>query len=182
MHRYRILSSVILATAIFMVAPALAQTTAPIPAGGFINVGQAFNAAVAPYVDAVVQGVIAALVGWVVWKIKQKTGIDIDAGHRDAVTRALQNQANALLAAGKTRMSGVKIQVDNLALATAANNLLTAVPDAAKHFGLTPQWAAEKILATLPQTDAGARMVADAQVVNSLGGDAPTTPPPAPVK
>lgn len=163
MYRYSIISSVILATAIFLVAPALAQTTAPVQAGGFINVGQAFNAAIAPYVDAIVQALIAALVAWVVLKIKQKTGIDIDAGHRDAVTRALQNQAGALLAAGKVKLDGVKLSVDNLALANAANSLLAAVPDAAKHFGLTPQWAAEKIVAALPQTDAGAQMVAAAQ-------------------
>lgn len=167
MYRCSIISSVILATAIFLVAPALAQTAAPVQAGGFINIGQIFNASIAPYVDAIVQAFIAALVGWVVLKIKQKTGIDIDAGHRDAVTRALQNQANALLARGAAKMSGVKIQVDNLALANAATSLLNAVPDAAKHFGLTPQWAVDKILATLPQTDAGARMVADAQAINT---------------
>jgi hypothetical protein len=134
----------------------------PAPAGGIINVGQAFNAAVAPYVDAAVQAGIAALVSWLLLGLQKKTGIAIDAGHRQALTTALQNQAGSLLADGMVKMAGVKVNVDSPALAKAANDALASIPDVEKHFGLTPEYVAARIIDTIPQIAAGAAMVAQA--------------------
>lgn len=164
---------ILLSTFAIMVAllsPALAAD-APVQAGGIINIGQAFSTAVAPYIDAIVQALIAALASWVLFKFKQKTGIDIDQGHRDAIVKALQNQAGALISAGAVKINGTTVRVDNLALAKAANDLLAAVPDAAKHFGLTPDFVAGKIIATIPQTAAGAQIVAQATAAPTAVGN-----------
>ena len=162
--------STILAILLLIVA------TAPARAAGVIDIGQAFNAAIAPYIDAVVQAVIAAFVLWVAAKIKQKTGIDIDAGHRDALTRALQNQASSLIADGATYIDAHgKIAVNNLAMAKAVNDLMTVIPDAVKHFGLTPEFVARRIVDMIPQISGSVPR----PVVNIA--TAPSAPP-APVK
>lgn len=120
--------------------------------GGIIDIGQAFSSVIAPYINAAVQGLIAAGVVWVMAKIKQKTGIDIDAGHRDALTRALQNQASSLIAEGVTYLdSRGKIVVGNNAMANAVNDLMQSVPDAVKHFGLTPEFVRDRIIDMIPQ-------------------------------
>lgn len=130
--------------------------------GGVINIGQAFGDAVAPYVDAAANALILALVGLALAWFKQKTGLDVDQAHRDALVRALQNQAGSLIADGKVALQGKAIAVDNAALAKAANEALRSIPDAAKHFGLTPEYVAKRIVDAIPQTEAGAQVVAAA--------------------
>lgn len=132
--------------------------------GGVINVGQAFSDAVAPYVDAAVNALILAAVGWGLAWFRQKTGLEVDQAHRDALVTALQRQAGSLIADGEAKMSGLKVTVGNAALAKAANEALRAVPDAAKHFGLTPENVAARIVDMIPQTTAGAQVVAAAHV------------------
>lgn len=141
-------------------SPALAADTPH--NGGFIDIGQAFSDAVAPYINALVQAGIAALIGWVALKVKQRTGVEIDEGHRDALTRALQSEASSLIAKGEVKMDGVKVNVGSEALASAVQNLSKRVPDALNHFGLTPDVLAKRIVAAIPQTQAGAQIVAAA--------------------
>jgi hypothetical protein len=136
-----------------LAAPALAQVPAPASpvGGGVLNIGQAFGPFLQPYVDATVQGLIAALGGWVVWILKTKLGINVDAQHRDAIISAVQRQASSLVADGfvKIDQSG-KIQIDNPSLYYSAQAAMAAVPDAVKHFGLTPQALADRIVDALP--------------------------------
>lgn len=163
MFRKSILPVVATIVVIASLAPAHAD-------GGIIDVGQAFSAVAAPYINAVVNALVAALIGWVALRFKQKTGIDIDASHRDAFTRALQNQAASLIADGMTRLDNYgRVTVASPAMARSVNDLLASVPDAAKHFGLTPEFVAKRIVDMIPQVG----IPAAAPVINALNRTAP---------
>jgi hypothetical protein len=141
--------------------------------GGVINIGQAFGTAVQPYIDAAVNAIILAFVGWLGVILKNKFNISIDQGHRDALVTALQNQAGSLIADGVVKMEGAKITVPDKALAQSANEIMSVIPDAAKRLGFTPDYLQKRILDTIPQTAAGAAMVAAAV-------PAPAAPAPVP--
>lgn len=151
----------------YVIPPSPEQKKAP---GGLIDIGQAFSDVLAPYINAAANALILALVGWACKRFTDRTGIEVDKGHRDAIVRGLQNQAGSLLADGKVKMQGLAIHVDNAAIATAANNLLKSLPDAEKHFGLTPEYVQQRIMDMIPQTPAGAALVAQAHT-----GDMPAT-------
>lgn len=153
--------------------------TPPAKQGGIINIGQAFNEAAAPYIDAAVNALILGLIGLAAAWFKKKTGHDIDANLRDGFTRGLQNQAGSLLADGKVWMADKTLKVNSLALGDAANNLLKSLPDAEKRFGLTPQFVEERIVDMLPQIAAGAAMVAQAHTDSPSTTEKPQ-PPAAP--
>lgn len=139
-----------------------------------IDVGQALTGSLQDIINAVVTGLLAALVGWVVVVLKNKFGLDIEAAHRDALTAFLQRQASALVAQGAVKLSGVKIEVQNDALAAAANTALGAIPDALKFFGLTPAKIQGMIVDLLPKQPAVAQAAAVA-----IDTANPATPTPA---
>lgn len=128
--------------------------------GGFIQIGAAFGDFLQPYIDAAVQALIAALVGWLCLVLKQRTGIEIDEKHRTALTQALSNQAGSLIADGMVKIEGEKISVPSEALAAAAKEAMAKIPQAAKHFGITPDFVAARIIDTIPQIAAGAQLIA----------------------
>ena len=130
------------------------------PAGGFIDIGQAFNTALAPYINAAVQSLIVAGMGWLFYLLKTKLNISIDSDHRTALTQFAQRQGASLVADGKVALQGKTITVDNAALATAANEAVTMIPDVLKHFGITPNAVAERIKDAIPQVPAAAPVVA----------------------
>jgi len=143
----------------------IAQATAPV-SGGVIDIGQALGPFLQPYVNAVVQGILAIIATWVVWILKTKLGINIDAAQRDALLIGAQRQAASLVADGfvKIEQNG-KVSVDKPALAAAANAMLAAVPDAAKHFGIeSPDVVAGRIVDALPHVPAVAQAQASAIV------------------
>lgn len=148
----------------FLIDPVLAQTTT----GGVISFGPIFGA-FAPYVDALANGLIMLAIGWVAYWLKQKYGIDVDAGHRNAIQTWAQNQAAALIAQGMAKADGLKIHVNSTALANAANSLLVRVPDAAKHFGLTPEKARDIIFDKLPQVPGAALAAAVVEADKKTG-------------
>ena len=127
-----------------------------------IDLGQIFSQAVAPYVDEAVNALILALVGALAAWLKQRWNITIDQGHRDALVRALQNQAGSLFADGEVKFIDGRFAVQPTALNQATADLIKSLPDAAKHFGLTPDYVAKRIVDTIPQTAAGAAIVAQA--------------------
>ena len=169
---------VALAAALFIIAvPVRAQfnQTVPVPGvsaigaptlvevhkgGGVINIGQAFGDFLQPYVDAIANALVLALVGYLANELKKKWNIEVDKNQRDALTTFLQNQAGSLIADGMVKVEGAKVNVDSTALASAANQVERHIPDAAKHFGLTPELVAAKIVDTIPQIAAGAHMLA----------------------
>lgn len=126
-----------------------------------INIGQAFSSGLQPYVDAIVSAALAALVGWVLMVVKAKFNVDIDAHLRDGAIAFFHRQASSLVADGAVKLNGVKIEVSNPALAKAANAALDSIPDALKHFGLTPEAVQARIIDFLPRQPA----VAQAQAV-----------------
>lgn len=138
---------------------------------GILDIGAAFGAALQPYVDAAVNGAIAALIGWVLVVVKNRFNIAIEASHRDALTTFLQRQASSLVAAGAVKVQGIKIEVKNEALYAAANTALVAIPQALQFFGLSPAKVAEMIVDLIPKQPA----VASAQAV-ALDANNPATP------
>lgn len=144
-----------LAAALFVVtAPMLAMAAS-------IDVGQALTGSLQEVINGVVTALIAALVGWVAIVIKNKFNIDIEARHREAITAFAQRQASSLIAMGAVKLDGVKVEVQNQALADAANKALAAIPDALAFFGITPASIQQRIIDLLPKEPA----VAQAQAV-----------------
>lgn len=141
-----------------------APPIAPPPAntnGGIINLS-AFGW-LQPYVDTLVQSLIVVGFGWFA---KSKYGQMMDQSSRDALMTFAKNRASALIADGAVRMRGKTIDIHSAALATAANESKDAIPDAMKRFGLTPEAVAAKIVAAIPQTSAGAQIIANAHAVD----------------
>jgi hypothetical protein len=130
--------------------------------GGVINIGQAFGEVAEPYINAAVNALILAGVSWLGLYLKKRFNVTIDQGHRDALVTALQNQAGSLIADGLVTIEGGKVTVPATAVTAAAAEVLQVIPDAAAHLGLTPDYVARRIVDTIPQTAAGAAMIAQA--------------------
>ncbi len=131
---------------VFVSAPAFAQSEVAVE--GLYN-------ALQPYLLAVVSVVATAIVGWLAELLRRKFNLDIDAAHREALQTALVNAAGLLIGKAGSAFSARKLDVKSAALAEAVNYVITAVPDAIRHFGITPEALAEKIQAKLPQVTAG---------------------------
>ena len=95
-----------------------------------IDIGQALNGSLQDVINGAVTALITAAVGWLAWLARSKFNIDIEARHREALTAFLQRQASGLVAQGAVKLSGVKIEVQNQALADAANQALAMIPGA----------------------------------------------------
>lgn len=115
----------------------------PVPNANVIHVGTTIYDLLIAYAT-VVGTIISALVGWVMWKVKEKTGVDIDWGHRDAIETFVKNQAGNFLNRFES-LKGIDINVSNPIIAQLANEGLKRVPDALKHFNLGPEALAQRI-------------------------------------
>lgn len=141
MKRY-FLRGLVAAFFILVAAPAFAQTEVPVES--IYNVMQ-------PYLVAVVSVLAAAIVGWLAELLRRKFNLDIDAAHRDALQTALTNGAGLLIGKAGGALAGKKLDLKRAVLAEAVNYVLQAVPDAIRHFGITPEAVADKLQAKLPQ-------------------------------
>lgn len=126
-----------------------------------IDFGPIVASGLSELVTSVVVALISVAIGWVLYIVKNKFSIDIEATHRDALKSFLERQARSLVADGATKLSGVKVEVSSPALAAAANAGLTAVPGALKFFKLTPERIGPMIIDALPQVPS----VAQAQAI-----------------
>lgn len=147
---------------LFLVSPAGAAT---------IDLGLIVANGLSDFVGAIVAALLSVAIGWVLYVIKNKFNIDIEASHRDALKAFVERQARSLVADGAAKLSGVKIEVSSNALASAANAGLTAVPDALKYFGLTPEKVSGMIVDAMPAVPS----VAQAQAV-AIDVANPSTP------
>lgn len=149
------------------VTPPVVNVPAAPTQGGVIDIGQALGPFLQPYVNAVVGSLLTALVSWVLLILKNKFNVQIDESNRNALVTALKNQAGSLIADGfvKVEANG-KVTVPNQALAEAANEVMGVIPDAAARLGFTPDYVAKRIVDTIPQTAAGAQLVAAAAPAN----------------
>ena len=138
---------------------AIIQAPAPAAAqgGGIIQLS-AFGW-LQPYVDSVVQALLAAGLAWIA---KSKYTQWMDQSARDALEVFAKNTASSLIADGFVHMSGKTVTVSNGALLNEANTAATRIPDALKRFGITPDLVASKIVDAIPQVAAGAAMIASA--------------------
>lgn len=176
------MSRIILTTTAFVLVAALAiepslaqvaQLPAIVPATGqpvvvhvptSIDYGQAFGW-LQPYVVSVAGSLLALIASWIMYQAQKWLGIKIDKDQADVYLRAATNQASALIAKGFVKIAeNGRVEVNNTALAGAANELLRSVPDAAAHFSLEnkPEVVAQKIVAMIPQVPAAAATVAPA--------------------
>jgi len=163
--RHRIL--VIAAAAALVATPALAQFGTPqnpdLPQGA-VDIGQAINALVIPVLSAAATAIVSVGMPWLFYIARTKLNLSIDADHRAALTQFVQRQAASLIADGKVSLQDKTIHVDNVAMAHAANEALTMIPDALKHFGITPETVADDVGArikdAIPQVPAAASTVA----------------------
>lgn len=137
---------------------ALVQAAAPAEKSGGVIQLSAFGW-LQPYVDTIVQALIVAFFG-IIGKSKYTQWLDQSS--RDALQTFVQNRASSLIADGAVRLQSKSVKVDNLLLYRAANEASTAIPDAMKRFGLTPDVLATKIIDAIPQTSAGAAIIAAA--------------------
>lgn len=127
------------------------------PSGGIIQLS-AFGW-LEPYVDSVVQALILAGLA-ALGKSKYTQWMDQSA--RDALGTFVKNTASSLIADGFVRMKDKTVEVSSAALATEVSTAADRIPDAMKRFGLTPGAVAQKIVDAIPQTPAGAAIVATA--------------------
>jgi hypothetical protein len=127
------------------------------PTGGVIQLS-AFGW-MEPYIDSAVQGLILAGLGWL---MKSKYTSWMDQSARDAFGVFLQNTASSLIADGFVHMQDKTVQVSDAALAREANTAADRIPGALKRFGITPAVIQQRIIDAIPQTPAGAQMVAAA--------------------
>lgn len=133
----------------FAVDPTVpSQTTS---AGFSIDIGQALTGSLKDIINAIATALIASLVGWVLWVIKSKFGVDLESQYRATLTQFLQRQASGLIAAGAVKLDGVKINVQSGLLAKAANTALQAIPDTMNYFKLSPDRIAEMIVDLIPK-------------------------------
>jgi hypothetical protein len=136
---------------------ALIQSHPVVTGGGVIQLS-AFGW-LEPYVDSIVQTLLMAGIAWL---MKSKYTQWMDQSARDALGTFAKNTANSLIADGFVHMQGKTVHVNDAALAREANDAATRIPDALKRFGITPDAVAAKIVDAIPQTAAGAQIVAAA--------------------
>jgi hypothetical protein len=141
-------------------AASLVVLTTAAPAAT-IDIGQAFNGSLQEIINGAAMAGITVLVGWVTIVAKKKFNIDIEAQYRATLTAFLQRQALSLIADGAVKLNGVKITVQNDALAAAADTALAAIPGVLQAFGLTPDKLEHMIVDMLPKQPS----VAQAQAV-----------------
>lgn len=162
----------------------IAIVQAPTPpdqkAGGIVHLS-AFGW-LTPYADTIAQALIALGAAWFA---KSKYSAMMDESSRTALETFLKNRASSLLADGAVRMQDKAIHVDNAFLYRAATQASSAIPDALKRFGLTPDVVAAKIIDAIPQVQAGAAMIATAHAEDPGAAPVPVADrapePPVPV-
>lgn len=133
----------------------------PAPAsGGIIDVGQLLGPTIQTIVSDVLDALILSALSYIFLKLKTKFNIDIDEGHRTAIINAVQRQAGSLVADGMVKLDqNAKISVDNKALADSVNEVLAVVPDAARHFNITGDQIAQRIIDAMPQVVSDIKML-----------------------
>lgn len=104
-----------------------------------------------PTVLTLVGGVATVAAGWLGERANRWLGLNIDKAHRDALQTAITNGAGLVIAKYGSQIRNAEIDVGSPMLAAGIMYVVGATPDALKHFRLTPEDLAAKILAKLPQ-------------------------------
>ena len=106
----------------------------------------AFAIAAGPIVEAlrpIISGVVAATVGVAVTfgvaLLKRWTGVTLQSTYVDSLRQAAQTEAGVLIAEAADNLSSRSITVTSPAIAAAAARIATAMPDAVRAGGKTPE-------------------------------------------
>jgi len=91
-----------------------------------------------PYLMSAFGAIVTVFVGFITAFVSKKTGIDIDAGHRDALAKAAMTGIGLAVSKIGDAVGGKSIDVKSEIIARAVTYVQQAVPDALAHFGMTP--------------------------------------------
>jgi len=98
---------------------------------------------IAPYVFMLVSAAVVGLLTWLTNIIKQWTGIQIEARHREALHSAMMTGVAAALARGMLKASEVTVDVKSQIVKEAVEWAYRSVPDALNALGASPAALAE---------------------------------------
>jgi hypothetical protein len=115
---------------------ALAQADTRLGAEGLYDI-------IAPYIFMLVSAAVVGLLTWLTNIIKQWTGIQIEARHREALHSAMMTGVAAALARGRIKASEVTVDVKSQIVKEAVEWAYTSVPDALEALGVGPKALAE---------------------------------------
>lgn len=96
-----------------------------------------FLAEVVPYVMSLAAAIVSAALAWIAQQITRRTGIQVEAAHREALQSALMNGAR--LVVGRLTPEELRLDVKTPMMKEGIEFVLRSVPDAVKYFGLTPE-------------------------------------------
>lgn len=128
------LTSLFTALALFMTVPMLAHAAS----ASTINLGGLWDS-LRPFISAAVEGVIAAVIGWIGLRVHKWTGINMEARHREALHSAATTGANLAYSRLGGLAGGITADVRSAAIAEAYSWIVRSVPDALVYLGVTPE-------------------------------------------
>lgn len=154
----------IIAAFLTLVGFARAQDVAP-AVTTVVDLGPLVDLAIG-IVAPVMLTALSGLATWVLYKIKARTGLQIEAQQRAAVEQGLARAVSYAVTRLESRAAGgIPIDLRSSAIAAAAAYAQKAVPDALAHFGITADRLSEMVEARLegllvdPDTEVADRTV-----------------------
>lgn len=117
-----------------------------------VNFGPLWDG-LAPYIAAAMGSIILAIAGWLAVLLQRWTGVSIDTKHREALAAALTTGVNYGLAKAGTAANNLTFDVRSQIIADAIVWVEKSVPDAVKHFDMTPETVAKMVAAKLQVAD-----------------------------
>jgi hypothetical protein len=112
---------------------AIAAETTTVTLQPLVDVG--FQLAV-----AVAMAVVPFFAGWIAVRINSVLGLKIDAQHRAVIEQGLVRAVNYGIEFARTKLpTTTAVDVKSAVVAQAVNYAMASVPDALKHFDITPE-------------------------------------------
>lgn len=91
-----------------------------------------------PYLVMIVGIFVTTALGWIGMMLKSKLGFDLDANMQKTIQDAAMNAAGSVIARMEGPLGSVAIDVRSPLVKQGVDLLITKVPGAIAHFGLTP--------------------------------------------
>ena len=95
--------------------------------------------ALRPIISAVIAATVGVAVTFGVALLKRWTGVTLQSAYIDSLRQAAQTEAGILVADAADNLSSRSITVTSPAIAAAAARIATAMPDAVRAVGKTPE-------------------------------------------
>ena len=92
-----------------------------------------------PIISAVVTTIVGVAITCGVALLKRWTGVTLQSGYVDSLRQAAQTEAGVLVAEAADNLSSRSITVTSPAIAAAAARIATAMPEAVRAVGKTPE-------------------------------------------